>query len=323
MKDFDIEQQGHLGFLAKQGAHLHFPFFANTFSLAYHYASCLLDHVGREWPETRTLISEHNWEKPYPSLVSGKPNVFYATKKGFRDLEKENSNREGGPEWQLVGVPFTRYRPRYLFTDYRASLLSRLQNNSRNQRFPENLVHLISNDKIHHLEIFTDIPGQCEAVISHMNSREIKEIELIEEPKDALRPIDPGHKVLRLYFYGAPTTTKMLNDSVRFIPFEIPDEVVWEEPTTITQICFAKPVGIPLEENEAIEFHSAMEKYHARIFDAASNDRHTELANVWWAYNRYAERKQHTAIFKTTEVFARCLKDHHLPYRAENGGVLR
>ena len=70
---------------------------------------------------------------------------------------------------------------------------------------------------------------------------------------------------------------------------------------------------VTMKAEDESQFRSSMEQYHARVFEAATSARHTELVNVWWAYNRYAERKQHTAMFKTTEMFARCLRDHHAP----------
>ena len=243
MKEFDNDQCFGLRFLKKQRACLHFPFFANTFSLAYHYAACLHSPPNLlTWRAAKGFLFEHNWEQPIPPLISGRTNVFYATKKAFEDLQKEDSTREK-PIWQLVGVPFTRYRPRYSFADFRACLSEQTLPLKQNQQFPDNLARLILNERIHYLEILTDIPSQSVVIIKHMKQKDIKDIVLLENPTDALRPIDPGHKVLRLYFYGAPTTTKMLGDPIRFIPYEIPDKVVWNEPTTITQICLAMPYG--------------------------------------------------------------------------------
>ncbi len=311
MKEFDNEQQQRLHFLAKQGAHLHFPFFANTFSLAYHYASCLLDQDNRGWTEARTLISEHNWEDPHPKLVPDKPNVFYATSKAFDGLEKENYKN---PTWNLVGYAFTRYRPRWVFVDSRASLLSQSSGRATIQTFPADLSIIVRNLNRPHLELLTDIPSQSKVITDRLSERGINDVEVLTEPKDALRRIDPSRMMLRLYFYGAPTTTKMHSDPARFIPFKIPDEVVGDdEPTSITQVCLAKPLSLgPMNAQERDFFKSQMKEYHERIFEAASlPQHHTELVNVWWAYNRYAERKQHTATFKTTEIFARCLQEHH------------
>jgi hypothetical protein len=315
MKDFDNEQQSRLNFLAKQGAHLHFPFFANTFSLAYHYSSCLLDYASRGWPETRTLISEHNWEYQYPNLLPDKPNLFYATSQAFDALEAKNKKI---PTWDLVGYAFTRYRPRWVFVDSRASLQGQSHGRGGIPTFPDDLSTIIRNLNRPHLELLTDIPGQSAVITDRLRERGINNIEVLKDPKDALQRVDPTRRMLRLYFFGAPTTTKMHSDPERFIPFRIPDEVVGEdEPTSITQVCLAKPLALAtVDAEERVKekaiFRSQMREYHERIFEAASLARHhTELVNVWWAYNRYAERKQHTATFKTTEVFARCLQEHH------------
>jgi hypothetical protein len=311
MKDFDSEQRKRLRFLADQEAHLHFPFFANTFSLAYHYANCLLDYAGRRWPGAKEFISEHDWEDPYPKLLSGKLNIFYATSQGLADLERDNTIN---PAWSLVGYPFTRYRPRWVFVDSRASVLSHWNGRAGTLTFPQDLASIVRNLNNPHLELLTDIPGQSGVITERLREHDIALPEVLADPKDALRRIDPSQGMLRLYFYGAPTTTKMLSDPARFIPFEIPDKVVgFSEPTTITQVCLAKPLNTmgAISDEERTKFCSEMAKYHERIFAAAAPDRHTELVDVWWAYNRFAERKQHTATFKTTEILARCLREHH------------
>ncbi len=310
MKDFDKEQQGRLQFLVDQGAHLHFPFFANTFSLAYHYASCLYDKYENDWTKVRGFLSEHNWEYQYPRLIEGKSNVFYATSQGFQALEERNRSTQ---LWNLVGVPFTRYRPRFVFVDSRASVQSEWNHGTSPKTFPADLRNILRNLSHPNLELLTDIPDQASVIIRCLDGSFSNQIELLKDPKDALRRIDPCHMTLRLYFFGAPTTTKMHSDPVRFIPFQIPDKLVANDTSTITQVCLAKPADHgPIDDEEVGVFKSNMKEYHERVFQSAILEgRHTELVNVWWAYNRYAERKQHTATFKTTEIFARCLREHH------------
>ena len=132
---------------------------------------------------------------------------------------------------------------------------------------------------------------------------------ILRDPSDALLACKPGDKTVRLYFCGAPSTTRMLTEPFRFVPFDIP-EVEWVDETTITTVCVAVPRngGAVLSAKEL----DNLKAYHDRVFKVAIES-HADLINVWWAYNRYAERKQHSATFKSPEVFAKCLTDHHAP----------
>ena len=311
MKDFDSEQQDRLQFLTRMRAFLHFPFFANTFSLPYHYANALRRADDpKEWEAAKACLKEHNWEDPTPTLQIGHQNVFYATRAAFELLEKS----EEGKPWDLVGVPFTKYQPLWVFTDFRAFLPHPKFKGGKPEELSKGLMERIRQQSILDIELLTDIPHQANKLRNHLDEWGFShKVYTIEEPVDALKSIKAKDRVLRLYFYGAPTTSRMMGDLVHYIPFTIPVGPHWEDKTTITQICLAIPKDwrtIEERDEQKLLFSEIMAQYHARVFQVASVD-YTALLNVWWAYNRYAERKQHSSTFKTPKAFAECLIEHH------------
>ncbi len=311
MIDFDTEQQERLNFLTRMRAYLHFPFFANTFSLPYHYANALRREDGLgNWEDAKVWLMEHNWEEPIPHLKDHKLNVFYATRAAFDSFGVTDE----GSKWDLVGVPFTKYKPLWVFTDFRAFLPHPKFNGGDVDELSRGLMERIRQQSIRHIELLTDIPNQSVKLQKHLEEWGFThEVYTIKDPVDALQSIDPTDRVLRLYFYGAPTTSRMMRDLVHYIPFTIPIGPEWEDETTITQVCLAIPndlgPNLQMEEQKRL-FTATMAQYHARVFEAANAD-YTALLNVWWAYNRYAERKQHSSTFKNPKTFAECLIEHH------------
>jgi hypothetical protein len=307
---FDGNQEEKLQFLADMRAVLHFPFFANTFSLAYHYANVLhRSHLTASWLETRKDLREHNWEDPIPvGLDPERANVFYATTKAIEDFEKTKEFAT----WHFASVPFTRYKPLWLFTDYRAFLDP--HDSQKDRDFDEVIAEHIIGQGVTRIELFTDIPSQCEVLCKHLGKWGLEEkILSVFQPVDALRAIKPSETILRMYFYGAPATTKMREEPMSYIPFGIPKKTEWEGKANITQSCLALPKSKwSKPESELIfsEFKAIMKDYHREVFKIAGQD-YTALINVWWAYNRYAERKKISSAFKSLEVFAKCLVDHH------------
>lgn len=311
MKDFDAKQRDCLHFLTEKRAYLHFPFFANTFSLPYHYANALRDESDlHNWEDAKRFLLEHNWEEPIPPLKPGRLNVFYATKAAFKRFSKTKKARK----WDLVGIPFTKYEPLLVFTDFRSFLPHPVFEGGKPEELSRELMERIKHQRVQDIELLTDIPGQSAKLQKHLAEWGFShKVYTVKEPVDALQSIDPADRVLRLYFYGAPTTSRMKDDLVRYIPFTIPSTLEWDDETTITQVCLAIPRdGADAEQAQRQKqlFSKVMPEYHARVFRAAQSD-YTALLNVWWAYNRYAERKQHASTFKNPKAFAECLRDHH------------
>jgi hypothetical protein len=314
LKDFDSFQQDSIGFLTDKRVRLHFPFFANTFALAYHYANVVAKSGGK-WEEARELVLEHDWEYPLPKLIDGEVNVFYATSASMKAFLRSDN----AMSWHVEAVPFTKYKPLWIFTDFKSSLGETLGNRDNPAVFSAEIGAMIRNQRIKRLELITDIPGQTPALLNHLVKWGLeREIVVLKQPVDALRWFEPSEKVMRLYFYGAPSTTRMLGEPFKYIGIKFPDNVTWDDDTNITCICMASPRSgdnLQAQETQPNLANSEIAKlrsYHDRVFVAAEQS-HTDLLNIWWAYNRYAERKQHSSSFKNPEVFAKCLIEHHAP----------
>lgn len=302
---FDEAHMAMLTPLAKRRAVLHYPFFANTFSLAFHYTNALAKD-GVEWHEVRKLVREHNWDQPAPALGDGDEHIFYATRAAMGAVRESGSLSE----WHVEYLPISRYRSLWLFVEYSPFIGSKFPSSPR-QAFSSKLVDMAQNLRVDRIELFTDIPGQAMAITKQLITWgwQSKQIDVIEEPLDALRFQVATDRVLRLYYYGAPSTARMRRKPFGYVGLLLPDELQWGGDSTITCICRARK-QIPEAKTESEDL-SFLAQYHKSIFQTAKQQPF-DLLNVWWAYNRLAERKQHSATFVSSHDFASCLTDHHL-----------
>ena len=329
MHEFDEERIKQLQRLKNARAVLHFPFFANTFSLACHYAR-LVDDA----PDAKTRILEHDWKKPMPELSIDALNVFYATQKAVLD----------DPDKDIKYAVVSQYRPRLIFAEYRPFLYAEViaerdgrildldkdddlgkdldpdqADWKRRQTFTEAFLAIAKDLNIERFELFTDVPDQAaliEKLIKEKSSPNIP-TKVVAQPVEGLERYGPEERILRLHFFGAPASTRMMRDPFRYIPFLIEDGLFHNDKTMLTCVCVADKRKPPDKDVEVPEIIHDLEDYHRSIFSTAQaakdkqKQKALEFHEVWLAYNRLAESKQHSTVFKSPEEFAACLRTHH------------
>jgi hypothetical protein len=316
LNKFDDELIEQLQELKKAHAVLHFPFFANTFPLAFHYAKTT------EEADFDAKILEQDWKRSMPVLEGEHLHVFYATKKAIES--------GGGPNTRFLIV--SQYRPRLIFADYRPFLhaevkaqrkgeivdLDRDDDPSKNtardmerkesQMFPGALLPLAKDLGVVNFELFTDVPDQARLI------REKTDLptEIIAEGIDGLKTPKLAKRTLRLHFFGAPASTRMIRDPFKYIPFIVEDGLLENDDTMLTCVCVSDQRGNEIGP-EVPKILNGLAEYHKKIFKAAqqAKDSAMEFHEICLAYNRLAERKQDSTVFTNPAEFAACLRTHH------------
>jgi len=313
LTNFDRKQIELLKPFVDRNVVLHFPFFANTFSLAFHYSTALQEKYNYDWDNVRESVIEHDWDEPIPTLVDKKENIFYATLAAIKTAKHDNKY----VKWSFKYRPISRYRPLYIFSEYRPYLDSVLEENRNKLMFSNEIIDISDNCGVNRIEVFTDIPTQANVIKNNLCNWGFNKdnIFILKEPIDAIRYYQASKKILRLFYYGAPTTARMLMENYRYISFRLSEsEEECIDESMITCICQAKAHELTSCDTDN-DFDILLD-YHNSIFETAKNEsrhesRHIDFINILWAYNRFAERKQHSATFADTQAFANCLNDHH------------
>ncbi|ESS72050.1 hypothetical protein MGMO_74c00020 [Methyloglobulus morosus KoM1] len=310
LSDFDNKQIDLLKEFAERKVVLHFPFFANTFSIAFHYMIAL-QQDGVNITDLDNYVYEHDWDEPIPVLKEGNANVFFATLDAINKKKKEIETK-----WDFDCRPISHYSQQYIFAEYRPHIASGFKPKQDKKKFSDELVKVANQCGVNRIEIFTDIPTQADVIQNELIDwgfiGKKKEIKIIKKPIDAILYYEASSKVLRLFYYGAPTTSRMLRENFFYIPYKLTHpETEYQDPTMITCICYVYLKTDQTTGKTKLNFNNLF-NYHNNIFNAAEKEsRHVDFLNILWAYNRYAERKQHSATFEDTKAFTRCLKEHH------------
>lgn len=316
--------------LAQAGAVVHFAFFANTFPLGYHYFKVVRDQREQSkkmgLPDALKdleLVRIHDWSDPTPHFAPDLPNVFYATAETIESIEKDP--QEFGLVEPPAKSPFTYYNPLFVFLKYSTSLAgvdakARLEYrkssaiiDSSQDTCPE-LSQVLPRFIRHYevIEIFTDIPEQAKLLVALLEQRGVdrEKTFTIFNWNGCLNFPLPQKKVLKMLFYGAPVASALRQDPLRFICFGLalpPNLPPGDRKKLETYVCVTAK-----DHSQAEDFASKLKAYHQSLFELAENDPEG-LVNVWWAYNRYAELRQHNSQFANAKAYASCLRDHHKP----------
>lgn len=308
---FDRQQIDLLLPIAREDAVLHFPFFANTFPLGYHYF-CALREMGHTTnvPDFLRLMDWARDGGSGPADVAAnrevsKPQIFYTTG------EFQHQAGQAG-----TVVPVAYYRPRLFFIRYDRSI-AKLVVDGSGHLTPELLLHI--GTWYDAVEIVTDIPEQAEILQTTLTSKDqwgaaalTVDVRVMNDWRSAFDFFGRRDGVLSIHFYGAPSTSALAARRHDFVPVVFPERPGVSDKKLET---YAAIVAAEGDErwNAWIE---PIRQYHERLFEMARQLGEASVAesfrDVWWAYNRYAAMLRHDSQFPTPQAFARCLTEFHI-----------
>jgi len=272
--------------------HLYYPFFANTFPLAFH----LMCANRTDSNGFRASITEVPWTKEPEELLSldkadGEgPAICYATEE---DCERLNHD--------LTSITWVwDYQPKYMFVDrsLNASAVLRTEGRSVSRVMLDKLL-----DHRKHFDLYTDIPEQATAICRAIGVPHGQQ-ELHVAGVSASDRLDgpPPADCIRLYLYGGPLTAFLNGQPNKYEPVEIPKHL-----TVAVRSAFRTNVCISTKHDQV---HDALKSYHERILKSAIQAKYDEFWAVQTAYNRYAEAQQLPAVFRSTVDYVDCFTRH-------------
>jgi hypothetical protein len=293
--------------IAASRAKIYYPFFANTFPLAYHYHKTLLSSTvaNHTASDTARRIIQLPWSTPVRTIIgqhnetnSDLPAVFYATLADAKTLQKTDYKHT---------VPFKHcvvwlYRPRYIFVE----LTPHTWDVSREHKtFSRAVLHDLMAGR-NTIDVHTDIPSQALALLRQLDATDTYNVPLFPsataDTADVLTDAPPPGSTLRLYLYGGPLTAYLKRKTDRFIDFRVPDTLTDKQSDDFTTcICVAGHNGLL----------RGLKAYHTLLSNTAHT---TDQDDLFWplcnAYNRLARVTQHRSSFPTASAFAACLREH-------------
>jgi|ERR1044072_225406 hypothetical protein len=312
---FDDEQKALLGPLREAGAVVHFPFFANTFPLGYHYYS--LAPAGVVLQNWALEAIPNDVQMIFNTKNLTEPHVFYATQESMSDFQVR-LKQEDSP-YLFQSVFYTEYIPRFFFfhTTRHVYLRDLIEHLCKDRQLNISFINELRN-KFDLIEIFTDIPKQARLLRAQLNNLGISEksISVIETWQNIFTFPNSAKKVLRIYFYAAPVSAALKKRETEFTYLYFPEQK--DKSELNTHVCAITPKGLNGQTKRNIEqtrhgltkIIRSLSRYHHNLLQAASESS-MKLRDIWWTYNRYALSKQHNSLFSSPQEYASCLWDHH------------
>ncbi|TGV04831.1 HAD hydrolase-like protein [Flavivirga rizhaonensis] len=325
--------------LQKHQVKVYYPFYANTFPLAFHYSQLLRDK--NETGFINDKIIEYSWTDDFPSKavtdsvaidslklsdyqLPENINVFYSNKE-LNEFKIRLKNKRGSRSTgeRIDCVDFSEYQQRFFFIDHSniaTSLVQKYEETvlKRNSDFEDLLrkytvglddsvliEFLAANDEIEY-EIYTDIPDEAKAYFEAFPNFKVDNV-----VESSLRFLNPTkkNKSFRIYFYGAPATMFFLDRAKhgsRFVP------IFNSKTTTGAKTYLYIHYNKNHKRSKIKEIKVSLSSYFKYLFCTAANDRTGYvLNNIREAYNRIAAIRRHPSYFYSPDSFAECISLHH------------
>ena len=279
--------------VSEAGAALYYPFFANTYPIAFHFM-----HAARTPRSDGTAAISHirqiPWGTPIDWIIKsatekGYPALFYATEHDAGQRTKDILNKE-------VCI----YQPGWIFTEQSPHALDVA---ATHQDFNSSTVAWLLDGR-RHIDVHTDIPEQARAILAALEiTAERYDLHITDEAANRnMLPCQPSSGSANLYFYGGPLTAYLRRKHLRYVPFRLPPDLAGKQRGLFsTHICITPKVEDLLD---------ALVSYHATLF----NEARTLNVDAFWAlcngYNRSARSQQQRATFNSAREYVECLRDH-------------
>jgi hypothetical protein len=281
--------------LVGSGAKLYYPFFANTFPLAYHYYLAIQGQDSKVDEGDDERIVQVPWTKSIGEISNQSPAkvcVFYATKS---DVLQNG----------LSGHPVCVYQPKSIFFDRTPSALDVAETFGSEFAGDQVFSALMSARK--HVDVHSDIPLQAKSILGAFTHEDKKKKWRFWYPNLNFRHAltsPPNLNALRVYLYGGPLTAFLRRQTREYVEFRLPDTLIKSEvPEAFnTYVCTNSTDPVLID---------ALARYHDALFAAAREGDYNGFWAVRNAYNRIAKTLQHPSSFKSAPEYAECLRDHY------------
>jgi hypothetical protein len=285
--------------LACQGVTLNYPFFANTFPLAFHLYKATQIGTGKaKGHRSPVTIRQVSWNTDVEPLLgnSETPSVFYATRGDVIRWKKRIKTKVS-----TRGICL--YQPKSFFVDQSPHCLAvalEVGRNGEGVTIHSLLQKLLDGRST--IEVFTDIPAQAQAIIKQpRRGGYTVRIADAHSPADFLGP--PPSDSLRVHLYGGPLTAYLRRKPNRLVEFRFPYAAIEKVKQAFqTLICVSPPNS---------QFIHILGKYHRALFAAAMKSDSDSFWAVSAAYNRLARLQQHRSSFPSAADYVQCLREHY------------
>lgn len=294
--------------LIEHGVEIRVPFFANTFPLAFHYASILESNRGTS-RQLNHRIKFISWAKETSQFrrSKGPPLVYYSTEDKAPTDEQTDT------------VCVTDFQPRWIFSEFNLTIWAERTRLAKNLGMPSESTEIefgqISHTlkDVHFFEVFTEIPTQAKALFPLILKGCKQHLEpSYLEPQKAHSILPMGdhlrNNTLRFFLYGAPLTSYFLRKRQRYIPFKV-DKLNSAESSFRTVVVVRGG-----DENKRKQIIAALGRYHSNLYKTANAELKDDRLNfraVQYNYNRIARLLQHRSSFPSSIDYAKCLDAHH------------
>lgn len=296
--------------IAALRAVVHFPFFANTLPLGFHYRQALLT-AGATPKECRDFVRLYEWGQQR-DIIRGAgttvPTLCYASRREVSSLKRARVD--------IMQVEIATYKPQWIFTEMSLVVWRLRSKLAASCAAPAKVpfVKIVPElmKMFVHFEVFTDIKAQATALLKPVLWSD-------ERPTRTCTYLCPGdtstlfedehlsNSTLRLFFYGAPMTHYFLKKHSRYIPFQI-------GPQAATENSFRTVVAIVGDKAAAARAQTVVRRYHRLLFDAAASESGGDATGKFRAlqhfYNRSARLLAHRSSFSSSCDYADCISQH-------------
>lgn len=265
---------------------LQYPFFANTFPLAFHLAHS----AGQSDSEPRPRIEAIPWNKPIDEILRASTGVllFYATEEDKDRLAQ-----------QVIPVQACDYVPGHVFVDQSPHAENLFSANGRKLSDGTQLTKLLAGRC--YLDVHSDIPMQAAAILDAIGFPLQNTYGVQPDQVNVVGP--PLADSIRIYVYGGPLTAYLEAQPEEFLRLAIPEEVRARCPKRFNTYICIRPVT-----ERALE--APLAEYHRRLYEEVVADNQVGFVAVYDAYNRIARRRQDPAVFPHVGAFVECLRRH-------------
>lgn len=310
-RGFDKEQIETLHPLARAGAVVRVPMFANTLPLAYHYAQWFsagtrakhVEIIPWGWNAVEEVIREQTDSLAVYYLTPADRGRFYS---------HIQPNRT---DLNLEYLPITVYQPRWVFVKRSLRLHKQIAPFPDDDRpYLRSVIATLVKDS-DRCEIFSDTPDQAWALAKLLEVPFARKVDVVDVHGDnALdRPPRPNHP-LQLFYFSAPGASVLLNDP-RFISLRLDDDLAAYDAPAAFETGIAFVYSGDADGHSIPALRESLSQYHVTLYERCS-DRHADtrrehFLELTWVYNRLARAQRITDTFESEHDFATCIRDHH------------
>ena len=296
--------------LRGMGIQLYYPFFANTFPLAFHCAQAMNETKGGRGANCRIMLAP--WGDDQKILdgqdEAGPPVVFYTTLRRISELRAQ-------PNTILRKVDLWRYKPRWIFAEFSLALLREVRKLFHTETGipgPAEFTAIVPAlaRLFERVEVFTEVPELASSILETLSPQLVERCDFLSPEKSML--FDEKHLVgcvARLFIYGAPISSYLKRKGGRYIAFRVGDAPFLKDNEDLLTVIAVQAQ----QESDVDKVCKLLGSYHSKLDRWARQEAREEKDSfraLQYHYNRLARLLQHRSSFGSSWEYARCLTEH-------------